>query len=91
MRQTFFSIALLIIILATGFVWYRYIRTPAPAAPAPSGEAESERLSQYRRLRKLEFRADVLSDPIFKSLQSVGAPLTSPTTPPGRSNPFTPF
>ncbi|MEK9148118.1 MAG: hypothetical protein AAB650_01650 [Patescibacteria group bacterium] len=94
MRQTTFTIVLILLIAATGFVWLRYIRqspSPDPEAtlniPSPVDEAQ---LAYYRQLRSLKFDFSILSDPAFLSLGEVPPP-PAPAFSPGRANPFVPF
>lgn len=94
MKQTLLTVALLVLILASGFVWYRYVRAPstveAPAAAAPA--IDPARLEQYRELRRLDLDASVFFDPLFRSLDVPPVPAAGvPLVPSGRSNPFAPF
>ena len=94
MRQTILTFVLVVTLLAVGWVWFRYLRRPPPAA-APPGRgltAEEEgRLAQYRQLQTLQPDISIIADPLFKALQQPGA-LTPPTAvPAGRPNPFAPF
>ena len=92
MRQTVFTIALILILVTTGFVWLRYIRSSSPAEetleiPSPVDEAQ---LAYYRQLKSLKFDFSIFSDPAFLSLGEVPPP-PAPAFSPGRANPFSPF
>lgn len=92
MRQTIFTILFVIVILATSFVWYRYIRQPGGVTTTPSDfAATDERLNQYRQLKSLKLDSSVLSDPLFQSLVGASPANASGTSSTGRTNPFAPF
>lgn len=91
MRQTILTVFLIAFILATGFVWFRYVRPSPGSAPAVTVSPE-ERLSQYRGLKDLRADTSVLSDPLFESLSASRPGATStPRAGSGRSNPFAPL
>ena len=95
-KQTIFILIFIIIVAATGFLWYRYYRQ-SPAVIA--GESEKtpeeleEELSRAKRLKGLQIDISVFQDKFFKSLEvgtstQFGVALGEK---PGRPNPFLPF
>lgn len=91
MRQTILSAIFIVVILATGFVWYRYIRQPDAGASSQGRESlVGERLHQYRQLKSFSPDTSILSDPLFQSLRSP-VPAGSFPLQTGRQNPFAPF
>ncbi len=96
MRQTILATVLVLVIGATGLVWFRLRSTPAPA-PASSLPVK-ERILQYQHLKALQPDLGILSDPAFRILvPAVPLATTRATTsggqplPTGRTNPFAPF
>lgn len=89
MRQTILSLLLIGLIVATGFVWQRYVRQAPSAEPERSPEGLSMRLAEYRSLKNLRPDTSVLSDPFFQTLRAPAQPVAPPAT--GRANPFAPF
>lgn len=91
MRQTIFSILFIVLIVATGFVWLRYVRTTSPAEqPVGTSAEENDRLNQYRQLKNFKPDISILQDPRFQALTRPGAAAAT-TTKGGRDNPFAPF
>lgn len=91
MRQTILSAIFIAVILATGFVWYRYIRQPEAGTSSQNREsAADEHLRQYRQLKSFNPDTSILSDPLFQSLRSP-VPAGSFPLQTGRQNPFAPF
>jgi hypothetical protein len=91
MRQTILSIILIVVILTTGFVWYRYIRQSAAGTPSQSQQSiTDERLRQYRQLKNFNPDTSILSDPLFQSLHGSASASSSPPAT-GRQNPFAPL
>ena len=94
MRQSILAFILIIMITATIFVWYAYIRKPgdqSPGATAPASAIEDQRLAQYRQIEALKPDTSILSDPLFQSLSRYVSPNPAPAATPGRINPFLPF
>lgn len=94
MRQTILTILLIVFILATGFVWFAYLRSSPPAGPPVTPGAEEERLAQYRELRNLTPDTALFSDPAFQGLRPARTPPPAGAAPKegqGRANPFAPF
>ncbi len=90
MRQSFIAAAIVLLLAVSGWIWYRYIRSPAGATPPPP-RLESELLEQYRQLKSLEPDISIFSDPVYRSLERFRPATTSPILPRGRPNPFIPF
>lgn len=91
MRQTILTIILVILISATIYVWYAYLRTPEDVGGPAVGSVEDERLVQYRKLKDLKPDTNVFSDPLFQLLNRYRPPNVPPMQPPGRANPFSAF
>ena len=93
MRQTILSILLVVVLAATGYVWFRYIRQPqAETSSDQTSSEESDRLNQYRRLKNFKPDTSILSDPLFQSLTGSRFSSASSSAPvSGRLNPFSPF
>lgn len=93
MKQTLLAIAFLVLILATGLVWYRYVRPPAGATASPDTVIDPARLAEYREMRRLSLDISVFSDPLFRILEAPTPPLAAPgaSIPAGRADPFAPF
>lgn len=89
MRQTILSLLLIGLIVATGFVWQRYVRRAPSAEPERPPEELSLRLAEYRSLKGLRPDTSVLADPFFRALRAPAVPSSPPAT--GRANPFAPF
>lgn len=97
MRQTILTVLLVFLLLAAGFVWFRYVRDAVPAVSSEPAEAD-ERLQQYRHLKNLKADLSIFSDPLFRSLQQTLPPPSNERPPtlsggsrPGRTNPFNPL
>ncbi len=98
MRQNILVIVLIFILLAGGFIWFRYMRDAAPAVRAVGAADASGRLGQYKQLQNLKPDLSIFTDPLFRSLERT---LPSPTGGPpplgtgairaGRTNPFNPL
>ena len=92
MKQNIFAAILVVAILATGFVWFRYIRQPVSSGESSAAiRSESEILNTYRQLKGLQFDASVFSEPAFQALVTPRVATTTSGLPAGRANPFTPF
>lgn len=92
MKQNIFAAIFAVAILATGFVWFRYIREPASSGESSVAvRPESEVLNTYRQLKGLRFDASVFSEPAFRALARPSVATTTPGLPAGRANPFAPF
>lgn len=93
MKQTILAAIFLVLILAAGFVWYRYVRPPAAATASPDSVIDPARLAEYRKLRQLSLDISVFSDPLFQILAAPTPPLAAPgvSIPAGRADPFAPF
>ncbi|MDP3727524.1 MAG: hypothetical protein Q8R35_02695 [bacterium] len=93
MRQTILTIILVVLLLASGFIWFRASRQGEPAAPAILAEG-SERFRQYQHLKNLKPDIGIFADPFFRSLEATvpsGGPpslATGGDLRPGRTNPF---
>src|SRR3989344_4283303 len=99
MRQTFFAILLMVILISSGFVWFKYIRSPSPeklpgSAGLLSERDDEKRISQYRRIKNLKPDTGIFSDPLFKALRPASGKISNPEEPAeppvkgGRANPF---
>lgn len=92
MRKTILSVVLILTLVATGFVWFRYVRTPSASAPAAElGVLENETLKKYRKLKNLNSDTSVLQNPFFQSLSRPGSDTPLVDIPRGRANPFAAF
>ena len=69
MRQTILTIILVILLLASGFIWFRASRQAGPAAPSIAAEG-SERFRQYQHLKNLKPDIGIFADPFFRSLEA---------------------
>jgi hypothetical protein len=92
MRQIIFTIILIILIAATGYLWYNsspQSSTEEAIKPVLSGS----RLTELRRLKTLQLDVSILKDPLFASLQHpleiLGTEVIQIQA--GRVNPFLPF
>lgn len=97
MRQTILSLILVLLLLASGYLWFRFFRDGSAPAAGVASEAVDERIAQYRHIKNLKPDTALFADPLFNSLKSA-TPLSqgSPTsaggrTIYGRTNPFSPF
>ncbi len=98
MRQNILVVLLICILLASGFIWFRYMRDASPAGQALGAADTSERIEQYKQLQNLKPDLSIFIDPLFRSLERT---LPSPTGGPpalgtgdiraGRTNPFNPL
>lgn len=98
MRQNILVVLLVLMLLAGGFIWFRYMRDASPAVPAVGAANVSGRLGQYKQLQNLKPDLSIFTDPLFRSLERA---LPSPTGGPpsveagniraGRTNPFNPL
>lgn len=91
MKQTLFLIVFFLILVATGFIWYR----SAPGQEggvSPGGESEI-RLTELRRLKTIQLDTSIIRDPFFGSLELPAEAAAAPegATSAGRVNPFLPF
>ena len=92
MRQNILSILLLAVIIGVGFYWRQYLGQPAVTPTAGRIQVESAKLRQYRQLKNLKLDSSLYSDPLFQSLQRVGAAASATSSiPHGRDNPFVAF
>lgn len=87
-RQSIMTIIFFVILVAIGFVWFQFGRSPAPTS-APTDQMPE--LSDVRRLREVKLDLSILKDARFTSLEefSVGIDLTGLVA--GRKNPFLPY
>ncbi|GEM_PF-3348338 len=91
MRQTILTALLILLVVATIYVWYAYLRTPSEEVGIPVGSVTDDRLLQYRQLKDLKPDTSLFSDPLFQLLNRYRPPNVPPTIPPGRMNPFSAF
>lgn len=96
-RQIIFTIILILLILGTGYVWYKYSpqftqNLETDGQPATSKELAGARLVELRRLKTLELDVSILRDKSFGTLNYSGEVLPAEETGAvGRINPFLPF
>ena len=94
MRQTLLTILLIAVLIAAGFVWFRYVRTAPPLESARVQGVLGERLDQYRRLKNLSPDTGIFTDPLFLDLKSAGGAIPASGVSngqpiqTGRNNPF---
>lgn len=92
-RQTIMLIVLVIVFGISGFLWYRYLRTRAPATETTAETRAAAEglldLTELRRLKTLQLDTSVLRDPFFRSLE-LPSVTPAPEITPGNPNPFLP-
>lgn len=91
MRQTILTVLLIVLVVATVYVWYAYLRAPSEEIGIQAGSVTDDRLLQYRQLKDLKPDTSLFSDPLFQSLNRYRPPNVPPALPPGRLNPFSAF
>lgn len=92
MRQTILTVVLVIAILATGWVWFAYLRKPStPESVAGNTAAVQSRINKYQKLDQLVSDTTVLKNPLFESLRKPKSVTPTDSIPRGRANPFLPF
>lgn len=92
-RQTIITFIVLAAAAFIGWAWFSYVRAPAggEAAPISSPESEDRELAQYRQLNSLKPDTEILSNTIFKSLESANQEVSVGEIAKGRPDPFLPL
>lgn len=82
---------MILALLGTVFVWWRYLSIGgAPAATETVPDEFENELAEIRRLKDLKLDTGILQDDFFKSLEAPPVvDVTNVQT--GRENPFLPF
>ncbi|MBI4132443.1 MAG: hypothetical protein HY474_02310 [Candidatus Sungbacteria bacterium] len=89
MRQTIFTVILVILLAVAGYLWLR--SSGEPGAGAPPAPAASERLAEFQYLRNLKPDLGLFSDPRFRALEQTVPSIPAGRLEPGKANPFNPL
>ncbi|HXK38901.1 MAG: hypothetical protein A3J10_03635 [Candidatus Sungbacteria bacterium RIFCSPLOWO2_02_FULL_54_10] len=88
-RNTFFSLALVVLLGVIGYTWYGYLETPVPGADTERASF-SKILTEVRLLKTLDLDTSLFQDRFFRDLEEPQE-IPQPDVTPGRENPFAPF
>ncbi len=95
LRSTILLILIVVAILGSAFIWYRFFTSSPPAVVSRASSAgpavgSESLLKLLESLEKLKFDLSVLDNPAYKSLQDFTPNILLPESK-GRANPFLPF
>lgn len=94
-RQNIFIIVAILILIVTGYIWYRYLQSRPSELVSRGGEENivpeaRELLVLLKTLEKVEIDTAFFEDRVYKSLLDLTPDISVPAIK-GRTNPFAPL